>query len=468
MTLIMPLIGRKYWTAAAANGVFIRSACGREWIDGSSGAIACSIGHSHPAVLEAVRAQMETATFLYRTQFANVPAQRLAERLCAKLGYEAAFFVNSGSEAVETAARLAQQFWRESGRRGKTRVLSRKISYHGSTSGALALSGHWPRRRAFAAELFGEPTLPTPYPLRRPAGQDPASYGLDCARAVEEEILRLGADNIAGILVEPIVGASGAAIVPPPGYLKALRKICDDHNVLLISDEVLTGLGRTGRWLAMEHDEVKADIVCLGKGVNGGYLPISGVLASARIYDLLRTRKASFVLGHTHSNHPVAAAAANAVLDVLESEDLVSRAASAGAYLGDQLRAKTMGMPIVAEVRGKGMLWGLELVRDNGALTPHPAELKAADRTVDHAFDLGLVIYPSSGFISGSSGDAIIVAPPLNTSQSVLDVIVERVVQALQLTEQDVIVDQDKIVAKVNHIPRNAYLTSQTPELINN
>lgn len=432
MTLMTPLIGHTYPTAISTSGPFIRDATGREWIDGSSGAIACSIGHGHPHVIEAVRAQMEAASFLYRTQFANEPALRLAERICAKLSYAAAFFVNSGSEAVETAVRLAQQFWREAGKSEKTRILSRKISYHGSTAGSLSLSGHWPRRRA-TSPLSGEPTLPTPYCQRCPLGQCPDRCGLACARAAEEDIQRLGADNVAAIIVEPIVGASGAAITPPPGYLKALRDICDRHDVLLIGDEVLTGLGRTGHWLGMDHDGIKADIVCLGKGLNAGYLPISGVLANARIHDLLRTRRASFTLGHTHSNHPVAAAAANAVLDVLEDEDLIARAATMGAYLGGRLRTATSDMPYVAEVRGRGMLWGLELVREDATFEPWPAALHAADVVVHHAFDLGLVIYPSSGFIAGSSGDAVIVAPPFNTPQTILDSLVERVVEALNL-----------------------------------
>jgi adenosylmethionine-8-amino-7-oxononanoate aminotransferase len=430
MTLLMPMVGVTYPVAQTASGPFIRDAHGREWIDGSSGAIACSIGHGHPHVIDAVRRQMDTASFLYRTQFANAPALQLADRLCAKLGYAAAFFVNSGSEAVETAIRLAQQFWREAGQPSKTRILSRKISYHGSTTGALALSGHWPRRRSGGA-LPGEPTLPTPYPLRAGPGQDAEGHGLACAQAVEDEILRLGASNVAAVILEPIVGASGGAIVPPAGYLASMRAICDRHDVLLIGDEVLTGLGRTGRWLGMDHGSVKADIVCLGKGLNAGYLPISGILANARIAGVLTSKRASFALGQTHSNHPVAAAAANAVLDVLEDEGLVPRAATMGAYLGERLRDMAEDLPYVAEVRGQGMLWGLELVRDDISFDPWPAETRLADAVVRSAFAEDLIVYPVSGFIAGSRGDAILVAPPFNTPKAVLDTLVERLARAL-------------------------------------
>ncbi len=453
MTLLMPVSGANYPVAQTASGPFIRDASGREWIDGSSGAIACSIGHGHPHVIEAVRRQMEAASFLYRTQFANEPALRLAERLCARLDYAAAFFVNSGSEAVETATRLAQQFWRETGQPTKTRILSRKISYHGSTAGALALSGHWPRRRA-SGPLQSEPTLPTPYPLRCGPGQFGAEHGLSCVQAVEDEILRLGAGSVAAVIVEPIVGASGGAIVPPSGYLAALRRVCDRYDILLIGDEVLTGLGRTGRWLAMDHEAVKADIVCLGKGLNAGYLPISGVLANARIRDALASRKASFALGQTHSNHPVAAAAANAVLDVLENEGLVGRAAMMGTYLGNQLRVMSQDLPYVAEVRGRGMLWGLELVRNDITFAPWPAEAQLADAVVRSAFAEDLIVYPVSGFLAGALGDAILVAPPFNTPQSVIDTLVERLGRAMAKAISDL--QRNKRIEEMSHVDHAA------------
>ncbi|MCA1298744.1 aminotransferase class III-fold pyridoxal phosphate-dependent enzyme [Stappia indica] len=440
MSLIKPVSGKVYPVAVTASGVTITSDSGQEWLDGSSGAIACSIGHGHPHVVECIRRQLETASFLYRTQFANEPAERLAARLCDKLGYASAFFVNSGSEAVETAVRLAQQYWREAGQPGKTRVLSRRISYHGATIGALGLSGHWPRRRSCGGGLSGDPSLPTPYCLRCPLGQRPDSCGFACARALEDEIRLHGADAVAAVIIEPIVGASGAAIVPRPGYLKAIREICDRHDVLLIADEVLTGLGRTGAWLGMDHDAVHADIVCLGKGLNAGYLPISGVLVDARIQDLLTARAASFTLGHTHSNHPVAAAAANAVLDVLESEDLIARAASTGAYLGARLQEMSEDLPFVGDVRGRGMFWGLELIHDDISYAPFDPELNAADCVVRHAFDAGVLIYPAAGFIAGSAGDAVIVAPPLNSSHAVIDTIIERLAIALSGAGRELLV----------------------------
>lgn len=435
MNLIKPNLHRTYPVVAHAIGSSIFAEDGRQWIDAASGAIACAIGHGDRRVAAAVAEQMERASFVYRTQFANEPAERLAARLCARLGYSAAFFTNSGSEAVEVAVRIAQQFWRESGHPEKSRILSRRLSYHGATAGALGVSGHWPRRRT-AGVLAGEPTLPTPYCLRCPLGHRPDSCELACAKAVERQIGEYGRDNVAAVLIEPIVGASGAGIMPPSGYLRRLREICDRYDVLLIADEVLTGLGRTGRWLAMEHGGVKADIVCVGKGLNAGYLPISGVLISENVIAALRAGSGSFPLGHTHSNHPVAAAAANAVLDRLESDDLIARAETLGAVLGERLRGVASCYATIGDVRGTGMLWGVEIVEPRSG-EPLPSGRRAADRLVDIAFDLGLVIYPSAGFAAEKGGDAVIVAPPLNVSEAEIDAIVDRLELAISEFETE-------------------------------
>lgn len=433
MTLLKPDLKRRYPTATKAEGSRIYDAYGREWIDASSGAIASAIGHAHPDVIRSVTAALEQTSFVYRTQFTNQPAERLARRLCEKLGYSGAFFVNSGSEAVEAAVRTALQFWRERGKPGKLRVISRRISYHGATSAALGLSGHWPRRRA-AGPLMGEPTQPTPYCLRCPLGQHLSSCGLACASVLEQEIGEHGKDAIAAFILEPITGASGAAIVPPPDYLRRIREICDRYDILLIADEVLTGLGRTGAWLAMDHGGVKADIVCLGKGLNGGYLPLSAVMISEPIHHALRDGSGSFALGHTHSNHPVASAAGNAVLDVLERDDLVTRAQIAGSFLGQRLRELADRHMVIGDVRGAGMLWGLELVRDRLTKEPFAVSDRAADSLVNNAFDLGLVVYPATGFANAKGGDAILVAPPLNVTHEDVLAIVEVLERAIVKT----------------------------------
>lgn len=430
MTLITPQMNADYSVAARCEGSHVFDRKGNSWIDGASGSIACSIGHAHPTVVQAMSEACAQTSFVYRTQFTNPEVERLSARLCKRLGYAAGFFVNSGSEAVETAMRSAQQYWRERGQGTKTRILSRRLSYHGSTIGSLSLSGHWPRRRA-AGPLYGEPTQPTPYPFRASKNESMAAYGIACANELERELQQLGSDNIAAFILEPIIGASGAAIVPPKEYIQRVRAVCDQYDVLLIADEVLTGLGRTGRWLAMEHFGIKADIVCLGKGLNAGYFPISAVLVSADVYDHMAHGSGSFELGHTHSNHPIGAAVGNAVLDVLEHERLVERAEWYGRGLKSKLQKVCNGHNIVGDVRGEGMLIGIELVDPTNWNNPFPPAFKTAARATQTAFDRGLVIYPAAGFAGGLGGDAIIVAPPFNIPELATEQLVNRVDQTL-------------------------------------
>lgn len=413
MNLITPSLKQKLPTATKAQGNYIFDKSGRRWFDASSGPIASSVGHCHPKVVEAITKTIGEIDFVYRGQFSNVAAERLASRLCSQFGYSAAFFVNSGSEAIETAVRFAQQYWRERRKPTKTRILSRRLSYHGATIGALGLSGHWPRRRS-AGPLFNVPTLSTPYPLRSAGTREANEYVNHSLLEIETEIFNTGADEIAAILVEPIVGASGAVIVPPDGYLQGVRELCYRHDILLIADEVLTGLGRTGAWLSAEHWATRADIVCLGKGLNAGYFPISCVLINEEIIDAIRVGSSAVTLGHTHSNHPLGAAIANSVLDILESENLIDNSRKLGRLLKESLYSELRDCPIVGEIRGKGLLIGIELVHERASLCPFRPEVRAAEIVVGTAFQEGLIVYPSSGFAGALGGDAIMIAPPLN------------------------------------------------------
>lgn len=444
MTLFSSSSGPVRPQATRAEGVFIEDGTGQSWLDGCSGAIACSIGYGRPEIVAAMQQQARDASFLYRTQFTSAQAERLASRLCSKLGYEAAFFVNSGSEAVEAAIRLAQHFWRARNRPEKKQVLSRRISYHGTTAATLGLSGHWQRRRSAGNNITGTPGVPTPYCLRCPLGHQQDSCGLTCADMLENDILSHGSEYIAAIILEPVTGASGAAIVPPAGYLKRIRAICDRHDILLIADEILTGLGRTGKWLALDHEGIEADILCLGKGLNAGYFPISAILANQRIHTALEEKAASFSYGHTHSNHPVGASVANAVLDVLEDNGLIERAAFTGKYLFRHLQDMASGSGIIGDLRGCGMLWGLELVMDTESLDPFPASLNTAEYVTELAFRNGLIVYPASGFIAGSGGDAIIIAPPFTISEEEVDSLCARLATTLKQAEAELFAKTDR------------------------
>jgi len=441
MTLVTSDFTRPAPVATYARGSTITAEGGEAWIDACSGAISCNVGHCHPHVLTQTIAQLKRTDFVYRTQLTSAPIEELAQRLCARLGYAGALFANSGSEAIEAAVRSARQHWALQGRPEKRRILSRSISYHGSTELTLSLSGHAPRRRDAGIRDKG-PVVPTPYPLRRPGHMDLAEYGTACAQALEDEILRIGANNIAAFLVEPIVGASGAAMVPPEGYWPQVRAICDRHDVLLIADEVLTGLGRTGAWLAQDRFDLKADIVALGKGLNGGYAPISCVLLCDTVLNVLHRRETGLRLGHTHANHPVSAACANAVLDVIEGEDLIARASGEGARFGQALRDACKGIGMVAEIRGCGFLWGVELAMPDRSRTPLPANSGMASQLVKAASAAGLIVYPASGFVDRQAGDAIILAPALNTPSTVLDVICGRFADVLAACEPNTLMQE--------------------------
>src|SRR6056297_337934 len=441
MTLVTSDFTRPAPVATYARGSMITAEGGEAWIDACSGAISCNVGHCHPHVLTQTIAQLKRTDFVYRTQLTSAPIEELAQRLCARLGYAGALFANSGSEAIEAAVRSARQHWALQGRPEKRRILSRSISYHGSTELTLSLSGHAPRRRDAGIRDKG-PVVPTPYPLRRPGHMDLAEYGTACAQALEDEILRIGANNIAAFLVEPIVGASGAAMVPHEGYWPQVRAICDRHDVLLIADEVLTGLGRTGAWLAQDRFDLKADIVALGKGLNGGYAPISCVLLCDTVLDVLHRRETGLRLGHTHANHPVSAACANAVLDVIEGEDLVARASGEGARFGQALRDACKGIGMVAEIRGCGFLWGVELAMPDRSRTPLPANSGMASQLVKAASAAGLIVYPASGFVDRQAGDAIILAPALNTPSTVLDVICGRFADVLAACDPNTLMQE--------------------------
>ncbi len=420
MHLIRPNLRHHCPTAYTAKGSTIHTNDDRTILDACSGAIACSLGYGHEYILARMTEQAQKLSAGYRTQFLNLPAEQLADRLCRKLGYAGAFFVNSGSEAVEAACRTAIQYWDEVGLPKKKHILSRTISYHGSTQASLTLSGHWPRRRG-VCNPAQRPTLPTPYCYRCPYGKTPKSCQLACAQALEVELGEVGSDAIAALLIEPITGASGAAITPPAGYLEKIRDICNRHDILLIADEVLTGLGRTGSWLAMEHGDVKADISVLGKGLNAGYFPFSCLLVSETIKEAIELGTGLFSYGHTHSNHPVGAAVGNAVLDVLETEALVELSASRATIIESHLRRCMETSDLIGEVRGKGLFWGLEIVRDKRSKRTFPQRANVAEKLVGHALEKGLNLYPASGFAAHEHGDALIFAPALNTPQTVLE-----------------------------------------------
>lgn len=407
-----------YPEVSHGRGVFVYDTRGREYLDGCGGAMTASIGHGVDEIVDAMSEQAGRIAFSYRTQFTNGPAESLAQRLAALApgDLSTAFFVSSGSEATEFAIRAAVGHWASSGREGKVKILGRRLSYHGMTMGALSMSGHPARRPDYASLLHPFPVAPPAYPFRyaRP-GESEGEYAARAAAGFEAALSAEGPDTVAGIIVEPIVGAAGGVLVPPAGYLARLREMCDRHEVLLIFDEVITGVGRTGEWFASTGEGVVPDILVVGKGISGGYSPVAGVLLRDRLVEAFRAGGGTAPFGHTFSGNPLGAATCLAVLDLLEREDVLENVRQRGAQLEAGLRALADRHPYVADVRGRGLLWGLELVVDAESKAPPPARHDAAGALVAECFAQGLIVYPAG--IAPLNNSAI-VCPPLTITDA--------------------------------------------------
>lgn len=419
--------------AVRAEGVWIEDARGRRYLDGSSGALVANLGHGVSEIAAALAEQARQLAFVYRTQFASEPLLQLAERVArwapGDLNYS--FFVNSGSEANEVALKLAQQYWAEAGRPTKRWLVSRWTSYHGSTLGALSLTGNVGRRRAMQGMLEPFPAVMPPHCYFCPAEKSYPGCNLYCARELERAINRLGPENVAAFVAEPITGASGAAITPPEGYWQKVREICDHYGILLIADEVMTGFGRTGKPFAMDHWQVLPDMMVVGKGLSAGYTPMAGVIVSERIIRTIREGSGRFGYGHTMAGNPLGAAAALAALRLMEEQDVVNRAARAGERLRAGLEELATRHRAVGQVRGLGLMLGLELVAHQEPPAPFPFAADATGALVRAAFDQGLILYPGRGALDGVGGDAVLVAPPLIIADAELDELLARLDQAL-------------------------------------
>ena len=414
-----------------AEGIYLWAKNGRRYLDGSSGAMVSNIGHSNPAVLEAMRRQMEKSTFGYRLHFQTEASEQLAARtaaLCPE-GLGRVFFVSGGSEAVESTLKLARQYAIARGEAQRYKVISRMPSYHGSTLGALAVTGYAPLAAPFAPMMQAMPKIPAPRAyLDGLDAADPAT-GLHYANMLEQKILDEGAQTVLAFIVEPVGGASTGALVPPEGYLTRIREICDQYGVLLIHDEVMSGGGRTGKFWGAEHWGTVPDLISISKGFGGGYIPLGAMIAREDIVDTVLDA-GGFQHGHTYAGNPLACAAGVAVLDEIARQDLTGNAARMGKVLKSRLAALMNRYPFIGDVRGKGLLLAFELVADRVTMEPLPKGLNAYDRLVDIAYDKGLIIY-SRRTRGGTSGDHFLVCPPMIVTEQGIDEIMEMLTEAL-------------------------------------
>jgi adenosylmethionine-8-amino-7-oxononanoate aminotransferase len=402
-------------TIERAEGVFVWDDEGNRYLDGSSGAVVTGLGHADPVVLAAMAEQAGKVTFTHRGAFTSRPAELLADRLAELTGMAGVWLVGSGSEAVEASLQFALQYWREIGEPGRSRFLSHRHGYHGGTLGALSLSGHARRdnTEALVHDFLG---LPAPWPYRYGAGRGDAEFTADLLAGAEGAIVAAG-DTLAGVVVEAVGGATGSVVVPPAGYLPGLERLCRDAGVLLIVDEVLTGLGRTGTALAVDHWGVRPDIVALGKGLGAGYTPIAASLLNERVLDAIAAGSGTIRHGHTYAGNPLSAAVALAVLCRTDELGLYAAARRAGERVRAGLADLAARHRLIGEVRGIGLLWALELVTDREARRTDTPPGVLSSRLVAAATAHGLLVYPSTGGIN----DAVTLAPPLTISDDEID-----------------------------------------------
>ena len=414
---------------ARTEGSWLVLGDGRRVLDAAGGALVTNVGHGRREVVDAMARALARTDYVV-PPFATDERVRLVERLVDRwlpAGLTRVTLTSGGSESVDAALRLARQHHVAAGRPTRWKLIGRELSYHGTTLATLAVGGHPKRRHGLEPLLGSWPKAPACDCLRCPLGLEPASCGVACADAVEERILAEGPDTVAAVIAEPIVGSTAGALVPPDGYWPRLAEICRRHGVLLIADEVMTGFGRTGRPFAVQHWNVTPDILVGGKGLAGGYAPMGGVFASEAVVAPLAARGEELMF-YTFGAHPVACAAADAVLALLERERLVERAATVGAALLARLRAALGEHPHVAEVRGKGLMIGIELVRDRARGEAFPAATGFTARVVAAALGRGVFVYPAS---AGAGRDAILLGPPFTIADDELDLLVATLPDAI-------------------------------------
>ncbi|HLJ61191.1 MAG TPA: aminotransferase class III-fold pyridoxal phosphate-dependent enzyme [bacterium] len=396
--------------AVRAAGIYVYDSEGRRYLDGSSGPLAANIGHSVPEILAAMERQQRLLTFAHGSEFTTEAQEQAADLVVsfAPPGLTRVFFVSGGSEATETAIKMARQYWVDAGRPAKYKVMSKRASYHGATLGALSLSGFAARRAPYGPLLIPFPQIPEVHCRRCPFGLTYGGCGIECAAELEHAIQREGSETVAAFIAEPLSGAANAAVVPPPEYFPRIREICDRHGVLLIADEVMTGFGRTGANFALDHWGVVPDLIVCAKGMGAGYVPIGAVVAHERIADQLLRTSGRFIHGHTYAGNPLACATAAAVLQYVRDHDLVAAARRKGEWLARELEPLRRH-PRVSEVRGRGLMWGIEFAVPEG----HLAAASPAAAVVAAAMRRGLLVYPAGGALPGRVADQILVGPPL-------------------------------------------------------
>ena len=415
--------------AAYGDGCYIIDKNGKKYLDGSCGAAVSCLGHSDQTINDAIIKQAEKLAFAHTSFFTNEPAEELAKLLSTNspTGLDKVYFVSSGSEAIEASLKLAKQYFNEIGKPKKHKVISRKQSYHGNTLGALAVGGNIQRRSLFE-DLLIETSLISPcYKYRfQDANESEIQYGLRVANELEDEIIRLGPDNVMAFIAETVVGATAGALTPVKGYFERIREICTKYNVLLILDEVMCGMGRTGPLFACDEEKIVPDIITIAKGLGAGYQPIAAMMCQNFINDAINRGSGFFQHGHTYLGHPIACAASLAVVNKLIKENFFEKVRKKGEYLQKSLEVTLGQNKYIGDIRGRGLFRAVELVQNRETKEPFAKNLNIAGKIKKKALDLGLICYPMQGTVDGKVGDHILIAPPFIINENEMNEISQK------------------------------------------
>jgi adenosylmethionine-8-amino-7-oxononanoate aminotransferase len=420
--------------AVGGKGIELFDQNGKSYIDASGGAAVSCLGHGHPDILAALHKQLDALAYAHTGFFTTEIAERLADRLVedAPQGIDHVYLVSGGSEAIEAAIKMARQYFVEKGESQRRHIIARRQSYHGNTLGALATGGNEWRRAQFRPLLIETHHIDPCYAYRlQEAGESDADYAARAAQSLEDKILELGPDQVIAFVAETVVGATLGAVPPVADYFMRIRSICDRYGVLLILDEVMCGMGRTGTLHACEQDGVAPDLMAIAKGLGGGYQPVGAVLLSGQIFDAFSKGSGFFQHGHTYMGHPMAAAASLAVQEVISRDHLLANVVAMGGHLQRRMEERFANHHHVGDIRGRGLFRSVELVADRDTKAPFAAQSKLHAQVKREAMARGLMVYPMGGTIDGLNGDHVLLAPPFIVNEGQVDVIVDRLGDAI-------------------------------------
>ena len=428
------VVGTKLPKVARAKGSYVWDADGKQYIDGSGGPAVYCIGHSNDEVNAAIIDQLQRIAHGYRYNFTSDALEELTAIVADRCGGELKnmVFVTGGSEAVESCLKLALQYHAARGEMSRRRFIARERSWHGNTLGALSVSGFLERRLAFEGSLLEVSRISPANVYRPPAGATAETTGEACAAELEREILKVGADKVAAFIFEPVVGAAGGCVPAPPGYAKRVREICDRHGVLMIADEVMCGVGRSGTWRALEQDGVFPDIMSVAKGLAAGYLPLGAAIYSQKVSDVIAKAYGGPMTGHTFTGHTACCAAGVAVQKIIQRDKLVERVKAYEPKLKKMIAEATQGIEAVGDIRGRGYFIGTELVSNRETKKPFDGSLKLYMHIRQQALENGLICYPVGGNVDGINGDVVILAPPYNSTDAELEEMVSKMATSIR------------------------------------